>query len=130
MSTKCEACGLISDTAEYIRVRTTNGGLFLCRQCLSDINRKNPQLEPARIRRIISDWMLFHKFEDDCGYPLISPSDVVLDDLMKRLLAIGEIYEIEKEARKRWELIPWTKGKERRLRRPEACEDIENENQG
>lgn len=38
---KCEACGL-QGTAEYIRVRTTNGGLLLCTRCLRDINRKNP----------------------------------------------------------------------------------------
>ncbi len=45
MSKKCDACGLISDVAPMIYVRTTNGGLSLCRQCLDDINRKNPALE-------------------------------------------------------------------------------------
>lgn len=37
MSTKCEACGLVGG-AEYINVRTTNGGLTLCSQCLGDTN--------------------------------------------------------------------------------------------
>lgn len=40
---KCEACGMI-DGKERIKVRTTNGALVLCRQCLDDINRKNPEL--------------------------------------------------------------------------------------
>ena len=120
METKCEACGLISSATEYITVRTTNGGLILCSQCLNDINRKNPQIQSERVCRIISDWAVFHGFEDDCQYPLISPSDVVLDDLAMRLAATGEPHEIAKEARKRWEAIPDTKGKERRLRRREA----------
>lgn len=38
----CEACGLQADET-FTRVRTTNGGLVLCRQCLDDINRKNPE---------------------------------------------------------------------------------------
>jgi len=117
MDTKCEACGLISG-AEYTKIRTTNGGLTLCGQCLGDINRKNPQIQSERVRRIISDWAVFHGFEDDCDYPLISPSDVVLDDLANRLEASGEPHEIAKEARKQWETVPACKGKERRLRRP------------
>ncbi len=44
--TKCDACGLVG--GELIRVRTTNGGLCLCRQCLDDINRKNPVLVGKR----------------------------------------------------------------------------------
>jgi hypothetical protein len=44
MSQMCEACGLLSAEAEYIRVRTTNGGLVLCRQCLDDVNRKNQEV--------------------------------------------------------------------------------------
>lgn len=76
-------------------------------------------------RRIIRDWALFHGFEDDCKYPLISPSDVVLDDLEYRLSLLEQdipgddkCYEIDKLARKRWDTIPYFKGKERRLRRP------------
>ncbi len=47
---QCEACGTTDHTGtiEYIRVRTTNGGLHLCRQCLDDINRKNPAI-PALV---------------------------------------------------------------------------------
>lgn len=45
---KCEACWHISSTAEYIHVRTINGGLQLCRQCLDCINRKNPELHALR----------------------------------------------------------------------------------
>lgn len=40
---KCEACGDIGGD-KYTHVHTTNGGLELCKQCLDDINRKNPEL--------------------------------------------------------------------------------------
>lgn len=45
MTGKCEACHTmcIGDLNGATRVRTTNGGLLLCPQCLSDINRKNPE---------------------------------------------------------------------------------------
>jgi hypothetical protein len=43
---KCEACGLISVTAEYVYVRTVNGGLNLCRWCLDQINAKAPKNAP------------------------------------------------------------------------------------
>lgn len=46
MSNKCEACGSLG--GEYVRVRTTNGGLNLCRQCLDEINAKNPELKEVR----------------------------------------------------------------------------------
>lgn len=49
----CEVCGLISMTAEYIKVHTTNGSLRLCRQCLDDINRKNPEV--GRLRSTLAD---------------------------------------------------------------------------
>jgi hypothetical protein len=79
-------------------------------------------------RRLISDWAQFHGFEDDCGYPLISPSDVVLDDLafridLKERHPLAAFHEIDREARLRWEKIPWNKGKERRLRRREPETD-------
>ncbi len=50
---KCEGCGTIGG-AEYIKVRTTNGALTLCRQCLDDINRKNPEVAAlkAEIERL------------------------------------------------------------------------------
>ena len=35
---QCEACGTIG-RGQLARIRTTNGSLFLCEQCLSDINR-------------------------------------------------------------------------------------------
>jgi hypothetical protein len=47
---ECEACGLISSTAEFIYVRTINGGLRLCRQCLDVVNGKNPELPALRKR--------------------------------------------------------------------------------
>lgn len=42
---KCEACGTWGQHLMF--VRTTNGALWLCRQCLDDINRKNPELTEA-----------------------------------------------------------------------------------
>lgn len=44
---KCEACGLQA-IETYIQVRTTNGSLLLCQQCLGDLNRKNPELSDLR----------------------------------------------------------------------------------
>lgn len=43
----CEGCGLPSDK----QVRTTNGGLYLCAQCLGDLNRKSPLLAAAESDR-------------------------------------------------------------------------------
>lgn len=45
--TKCEGCGSIG-SAEYIKIHVTNGALTLCRQCLDDINRKNPEVAALR----------------------------------------------------------------------------------
>lgn len=44
---KCEGCGLRGD-GEYIKIHVTNGVLTLCRQCLDDVNRKNPELPAIR----------------------------------------------------------------------------------
>jgi hypothetical protein len=73
-----------------------------------------------RIESIVREWAQFHVFEDDCGYPLISPSSVVLEDLVLRLSSTKDVNEIRKEAKARWEEIPPCKGKERRLRRKET----------
>lgn len=43
---KCEGCGL--NGGAYTCVHTTNGCLVLCHQCLSDLNRKNPELPALR----------------------------------------------------------------------------------
>jgi hypothetical protein len=47
---KCEGCGLHGDSVKYIRVHVTNGVLTLCRQCLDDVNRKNPATAAAIAR--------------------------------------------------------------------------------
>lgn len=57
---KCEGCGLISATREYVSINLTNGGLTLCRQCLDEFNAKNPELpvlrsEIARLRASLTD---------------------------------------------------------------------------
>ena len=77
----------------------------------------------GRVKTIIRDWMLYHVFEDDCGYPLISPSDVVLDDLVWRLDQEGDTNAVRKNAEVRWAQIPPCKGKEKRLRRLRRPED-------
>ena len=43
---KCEACGLVSSS--YVGIHVANGRLNLCRQCLSEINAKNPELKTLR----------------------------------------------------------------------------------
>lgn len=45
---KCEACG-VPEASRH--VNTTNGGLFLCQQCLDDINRKNPEVAELKAER-------------------------------------------------------------------------------
>lgn len=45
---KCEACWTFG--TGYVHVRTTNGSLSLCEQCLGDINRKSPLLAAAEAR--------------------------------------------------------------------------------
>ena len=42
----CESCG--TPLIEYVHIRTINGGLFLCKPCLAEINGKNPQLKTIR----------------------------------------------------------------------------------
>lgn len=59
---KCEACGQRGDDFQVIYISTTNGGLFLCRQCLDDVNRKNPDL--LRLRGIM---IRLHLDPDRCG---------------------------------------------------------------
>ncbi len=54
-SIRCEGCGFVGDI-EYIDVRTTNGMLHLCRQCLDDVNRKNP--ETKRLRSALENILL------------------------------------------------------------------------
>lgn len=44
----CEGCGMLGEKVEYMDVRVTNGVLHLCRQCLDDVNRKNPELKAMR----------------------------------------------------------------------------------
>lgn len=41
---KCDGCGVAATRS----VRVTNGVLFLCQQCLDDVNRKNPDLAKAK----------------------------------------------------------------------------------
>lgn len=42
---KCEGCGLTTSREdEYTRIHVLNGVLCLCKQCLFDVNRKNPEL--------------------------------------------------------------------------------------
>lgn len=79
--------------------------------------------ELTDVRRVIKEWAEFHYFHDDCHYPLISPSNVVLDDLEFRLQLLVEaqdFYDIDKKSRERWKTIPYNKGKERCLRRLEV----------
>lgn len=75
----------------------------------------------SRVRDIIGDWVRFHKFNDEAGYPLVSPSDIVLDDLEWRLEqglnTVRPLHDINKESREHWEKLPSQKGKERRLRK-------------
>jgi hypothetical protein len=74
----------------------------------------------SNVSRVIKDWVHFHMFKDDCEYPLISPSYVVLEDLEFRLSLLAEtqdFWEIDKKSRERWETIPYNKGKQRYLRR-------------
>lgn len=64
---KCEACGFTGAGFSPIRVRTTNGGLDLCRQCLDDINRKNPAFEVMTRRR---SWMVVCYIPNGMWYTL------------------------------------------------------------
>ena len=42
---RCEGCGLTTIREdEYTRIHVLNGVLCLCKQCLFDVNRKNPEL--------------------------------------------------------------------------------------
>lgn len=44
---KCEGCGTVPVLAH---IQTTNGSLFLCRQCRDDVNGKSPLLKDAIAR--------------------------------------------------------------------------------
>lgn len=43
---KCEACGQLG--TEYVGVHVVKGRLNLCRQCLTEINVKNPEVKRLR----------------------------------------------------------------------------------
>lgn len=46
----CEGCG-VHGNVELTRINVTNGVLTLCRTCLDDVNRKNPEL--ARLKLLL-----------------------------------------------------------------------------
>lgn len=48
MACKCEGCGAVDWADKFKKIHVTNGALMLCVQCLSDINRKNPELVALR----------------------------------------------------------------------------------
>lgn len=78
---KCEACGTIDHTGtiEYVRVRTTNGGLLLCRLCLDDINRKNPEL--LAMKAVAPSSPDLRKLLEECkGYVNVAASCEYGDD--------------------------------------------------
>lgn len=70
----CEACG--SGPVETKLVRTTNGSLRICEQCLSDINRKSPLLIAERDRadklQAFKDFV--HRRLDEAGVPKEFPN--------------------------------------------------------
>ena len=55
---QCEACGLVSRSEDMAKIRTTNGMLRLCCQCLSDINRKNPEVARLRAENERLQWAM------------------------------------------------------------------------
>lgn len=50
----CDGCGLLSASEPAKHINLTNGGLDLCPQCLSDINRKSPLLAAERESRALA----------------------------------------------------------------------------
>jgi protein-arginine kinase activator protein McsA len=46
----CEACGVQGVNVQTTHIRTTNGSLYLCKLCLDDINRKNPEIAELKKR--------------------------------------------------------------------------------
>ena len=58
---KCEGCGSRPPNDTFKLVRTLNGCLFLCPQCLGDVNRKNPRVreleaENERLANSLAEW--------------------------------------------------------------------------
>ncbi len=53
---ECAGCGCVD--LEMSKIHVTNGALTLCKQCLSDINRKNPATDRLRKMglKLLSDW--------------------------------------------------------------------------
>ncbi len=47
---RCEGCWTFGPRVELIDIHVTNGLLTLCRQCLDDVNRKNPELVTLKSR--------------------------------------------------------------------------------
>ena len=81
---KCEACGL-QGPATHIRVRTTNGGLLLCVQCLGDINRKNPLVQ--KLRDLIA------RLECEAGDAMRKCAEVDHIDVARLWLVKHDVYE-------------------------------------
>ena len=61
----CDACGLLSASEPARIIRTANGCLHLCPQCLGDINRKSPLLaamatQRDELLRVLQDLLHYH----------------------------------------------------------------------
>jgi ribosome-binding protein aMBF1 (putative translation factor) len=60
---KCEGCG--ARDGNFKKINVTNGVLNLCRQCLDDVNRKNPEL--IEIRAALAKWWIRReRLSSDC----------------------------------------------------------------
>lgn len=88
----CEACGMKVDGRKWIKVRTTNGALTLCKQCLDDINRKSPLLvereaEAAAMRKALH--CALHAIRHVLCVPARIEACGQTGDLLKNANAVG-----------------------------------------
>jgi hypothetical protein len=75
-----------------------------------------------RLKRVVCDWAIFHMYDDREGYPILSPSDPVLEDLAFRLsLADLTPAEVDFRAQGRWGRAPTRTAAPRRVRRKESA---------
>ncbi len=105
MSDKCEACGLHPLTeGKYKQVRTTNGSLFLCEQCLGDINRKNPRVAELEAERTSLGKSTSGREDEGRGNPAPESAVSWVEDVIREAVdaALEEAAKIADEHCRLW----------------------------
>lgn len=91
----CEGCGMERPPAVGLRkVRTTNGVLTLCMQCLGDVNRKNPRIADLEAQHAADQQRIAEledQLSDEARVALITERDKLWNQTKEQWQRIAEL---------------------------------------